>query len=343
MAEVVDGGNVVSLLHLADELLEMIFCCPQLDHRDLAALAGVCSRFWALSCSREVWKNKALERWQVWSFDIADIAVDWKAAYRERLFWQKLVYPPIRELSVLNFSKHNVSYDTMSQIDVILKEKSSVPAGLSDALDEILGNKDSTHHLTMKYYARHVKEYVKFFQLEKELQALFELSSDEIELEKGAILLSQWQQSPLRVSADSVYAQLDSMATRVKELLTKSSVSQSHCNSNEQTPALEERHTTYDHAAKVLRQSGDSQSANRSITSAIDCGHQFNADLVLRTLNKVMFEEWQFVGNTRDYYNPNNSYIDEVLKNRTGMPITMCIVYVAVARRLGVKVEPDIP
>ena len=40
----------------------------------------------------------------------------------------------------------------------------------------------------MKYYARHVKEYVTFFQLENELHALFELASDEIELEKGNLL-----------------------------------------------------------------------------------------------------------------------------------------------------------
>ena len=68
--------------------------------------------------------------------------MDWKATYKERLLWQKLVYPAVRELSVLNFPRHDVSYDTMSHIDEMLKEQSSVPFGLSDALNEILQSKD---------------------------------------------------------------------------------------------------------------------------------------------------------------------------------------------------------
>ena len=99
------------------------------------------------------------------------------------------------------------------------------------------------------------------------------------------------------------------MTSRVKDLLTQS---QPHCAGKKQTSALEERHAT--HAAKILRQRGDGQSANtsQSIGSAVDCCHQFGADVVLNMLNKVMFEEWEFVGNRKDYYSPTNSYIDEV-------------------------------
>jgi regulator of sirC expression with transglutaminase-like and TPR domain len=42
-----------------------------------------------------------------------------------------------------------------------------------------------------------------------------------------------------------------------------------------------------------------------------------------------------FVGNQSDYYDPRNSFLNEVLERRTGIPITLSIVYVEVARRIG--------
>ena len=57
-------------------------------------------------------------------------------------------------------------------------------------------------------------------------------------------------------------------------------------------------------------------------------------DLVAR-LNECLFEELGFRGNRDDYYDPRNSFLNAVLERRTGIPITLCIVYVEVARRLA--------
>lgn len=46
-----------------------------------------------------------------------------------------------------------------------------------------------------------------------------------------------------------------------------------------------------------------------------------------------------FRGNPSDYYDPRNSYLDEVLRRRMGIPITLSIVYAAIGRRVGVAVE----
>lgn len=43
-----------------------------------------------------------------------------------------------------------------------------------------------------------------------------------------------------------------------------------------------------------------------------------------------------FKGDTEDYYNPENSYIDKVLEKRTGLPISLCTIYLLVARRLNI-------
>jgi regulator of sirC expression with transglutaminase-like and TPR domain len=56
-------------------------------------------------------------------------------------------------------------------------------------------------------------------------------------------------------------------------------------------------------------------------------------------LNRVLFEEEGFRGNTREYYDPRNSFLNDVLDRRTGIPITLSTVYIAVARRAGVTVH----
>lgn len=59
-----------------------------------------------------------------------------------------------------------------------------------------------------------------------------------------------------------------------------------------------------------------------------------------RVLNRVLFHEYHFHGNVEHYTDPQNSYLDRVLARRTGLPITLAIVYLLVADRAGLKLEP---
>ncbi len=52
-------------------------------------------------------------------------------------------------------------------------------------------------------------------------------------------------------------------------------------------------------------------------------------------LNALLFGEEGFRGNGANYYNPRNSYLNEVLDRRLGIPITLSLVYIEVARRGG--------
>jgi regulator of sirC expression with transglutaminase-like and TPR domain len=56
-------------------------------------------------------------------------------------------------------------------------------------------------------------------------------------------------------------------------------------------------------------------------------------------LNAYLFGELHFVGNSVTYEDPRNSFLNEVLDRRTGIPITLALVYMEVARRAGVRVE----
>jgi serine protease Do len=58
----------------------------------------------------------------------------------------------------------------------------------------------------------------------------------------------------------------------------------------------------------------------------------------LDALRKYLFEENGFHGSRGDFYNRANSYLNEVLDDREGLPITLAIVYMELARRIGLNV-----
>ena len=58
---------------------------------------------------------------------------------------------------------------------------------------------------------------------------------------------------------------------------------------------------------------------------------------IITALNTVLFAERGFRGNRDHYYDPRNSFLNEVLDRRTGIPITISLVYMEVAARLGLR------
>lgn len=56
-------------------------------------------------------------------------------------------------------------------------------------------------------------------------------------------------------------------------------------------------------------------------------------------LNQYLFSELGFAGNRQDYYDPRNSFLNDVLDRRLGIPITLSIVYLEVGRRVGLDLE----
>jgi regulator of sirC expression with transglutaminase-like and TPR domain len=56
-------------------------------------------------------------------------------------------------------------------------------------------------------------------------------------------------------------------------------------------------------------------------------------------LNQFLFGELGFWGNTEDYYDPRNSYLNEVIDRKTGIPITMAVLYMELGRRIGLPLQ----
>ncbi len=60
---------------------------------------------------------------------------------------------------------------------------------------------------------------------------------------------------------------------------------------------------------------------------------------VVQEINRYLFGDQGFSGNDRDYYDPCNSFITDVLERRLGIPLTLSIVYMVLGNRLGFPMD----
>jgi regulator of sirC expression with transglutaminase-like and TPR domain len=59
----------------------------------------------------------------------------------------------------------------------------------------------------------------------------------------------------------------------------------------------------------------------------------------IAALNWVLFQSRGFRGNRDDYFDPKNSFLNEVIERKTGIPITLSVLYMEIAQRTGLRLE----
>lgn len=64
-----------------------------------------------------------------------------------------------------------------------------------------------------------------------------------------------------------------------------------------------------------------------------------NAKAKLKALNQYLFHETGFHGSRTNYYSRSNSYINETIEDREGLPITLSVLYMELGRRLGLDID----
>jgi len=64
-----------------------------------------------------------------------------------------------------------------------------------------------------------------------------------------------------------------------------------------------------------------------------------NSTYLVSMLNEYMFDNLGFVGNSDDYYNPKNNFLNFVLDKKSGIPITLSIIYVELAKHIGLDLR----
>lgn len=61
---------------------------------------------------------------------------------------------------------------------------------------------------------------------------------------------------------------------------------------------------------------------------------------IIENINNYLFNDLKFKPNADDYYNPLNSYLNIVLERKTGIPITLSILYMRLAQSINFKLQP---
>jgi regulator of sirC expression with transglutaminase-like and TPR domain len=64
-----------------------------------------------------------------------------------------------------------------------------------------------------------------------------------------------------------------------------------------------------------------------------------NPTYLISMLNEHLFTTLGFHGDIEDYYDPKNNFLNEVLEKKSGIPITLSIIYVEVAKRIGLDLR----
>jgi len=71
----------------------------------------------------------------------------------------------------------------------------------------------------------------------------------------------------------------------------------------------------------------------------IKIGQVKNSTYHISMLNEYLFDELGFGGAEEDYYDPGNSFLNVVLDKKTGIPITLSIIYAEVAKSIGLDLQ----
>jgi regulator of sirC expression with transglutaminase-like and TPR domain len=75
-----------------------------------------------------------------------------------------------------------------------------------------------------------------------------------------------------------------------------------------------------------------------ALAARAECGPGLAPHVNIAGLNRLLFEEEKFAGNEKEYEDPRNSYLNDVMDRKLGIPITLALVYQEVARRCGLPV-----
>ena len=101
-------------------------------------------------------------------------------------------------------------------------------------------------------------------------------------------------------------------------------------------------------AAMVIARLGDGDADPHATASRLDvmaeearsyAGEGAGDDALAHAVEYQLFSVCGFRGNTEDFADPRNSYLDQVVSRRLGIPITLSLVYMEVAQRIGLQCE----
>lgn len=303
---------VFTLDLLPHEVIVHILSFPQIEVDDLLRFSEVCSKFRDVVCCNDLWRKKFARRWPNLFRQHNATNTRWREECLERLSCGRKLRSWVSQMSRDFYAHDELSEDAFKGISSL----SDHPRKLlffSDELAAILDNEQPHEELTLKYYARRVKCHVCHEHMKQCWESYLGATTPEPSLEEGALLLSEWCHPLHRVPREWVVHTLDELARRAKAIVAA------------RHPGHPLIRCDWQLSTAALSESRWSPSECRSL---------------LLCINQALFHEYGLAGDRQHYHIPENCFIEKVLEKKSGIPLTVCIIYEAVARRLGVHCLP---
>ncbi|KAM4808145.1 F-box only protein 21 [Rhinophrynus dorsalis] len=293
------------LTELPGEVLEHILCFGGLDHRDICSVTCTCRRLRDVCAGRgKVWRRQLFDRWpSMLKYHSLTDSLDWLEEYKTRHNAGIAAHRIVASFCKRFIVERRVPCEGFYDLDA-----HGYPGHFVE--DELLSIMDNSNGkcLTLKYCATKILYFMHQETTLCNLKAFLQQPDDRQEILEGAVLIDQYCNPLDNVSLSDVQAQIEAILSKVKTLL-------SGRNNRHPSLSLQPGGTSYIEDVELQEQALDA-------------------------LNHVLFVELKFKGNVSDFYNPLNSYIHQVLISKTGIPISLSVLYLTLAEWLGVQLEP---
>ena len=336
----------MSLDKLPIEILKQILGYESVSSRELASLSRTCLWLLKVVSSNEVWAKKFKQSYpdlfhHVRRLHESSNIINWKYELKKRLMWGSTVRKQLLSLQRKCFSKTEVSKSDLHWFDDqmlrINPEKAHEHLFIIDELSSILKNEQLVD-LTRKHYAekciRHVKHQIMAPKLAS--YALMD-QSQQLTYEEILIKIAEWCQPELCLSEETVGKKIDDLSISILSHLLELHPNHSIFSLIREEQQQEQSYVESSRVVltKLPKFKNDKRRRdNDSLWSPQECRQIFFS------ANHVLYSVEEFMGNSEDYYNANNSFINHILVSKQGIPITLCLLYEAVMSRLGVNCIP---
>ncbi|KAM4707993.1 F-box only protein 21 [Discoglossus pictus] len=287
------------------EVLELILCSGGLDYRDIVSVTCACRRLREVCAGRgKVWRRQLADRWpSIMKYYNQTDSLDWLEEYKMRHRAGIAAHRILASFSKQFIAERRFPCEGFGDLETL-----DYPGHfLEDELLSIL-SVESGKCLTLKYCAKKILYCMRQRTTMNKLKEFLQQPLDQQAILEGAVLIDQYCNPLEDICFANIQTQLEGILMKVRALL---------CVRNSRHPSL-------------FLQPGET-----SYIEDVDLQEQ-----ALDVLNHILFDEMKFKGNVADFYNPLNSYMHQVLISKTGIPISLSVMYLTLAERLGVLLEP---
>ncbi|KAF5299790.1 hypothetical protein FQR65_LT19456 [Abscondita terminalis] len=314
---------------LPPEIVELIISNAKLTIEDVSNCSQTCTTLHEIVLNSSfIWKHKYKQKWPQFMNLFDKNFNDWFKEVRYIYMLKIRTHMILSTMSARFYKKNELSSCDLEEWENLMRESPRAYEYIVldlmtiihcyDAIKSIqIVPVDTPGNKTMQFYATKVLRFIRQLHISMEWEKFIQLPSQQQILEKGATLVAQWCQPTADVKWENVALQMDELAEQVRLALIVKNIN----------------HPLHKVSADTLKK-WKNENIDDNQWNILECRELINC------LTVVLYHHYAFKGNNSAYYMPENSFINEVLAKRQGLPITLAIIYESVARRVGLKCEP---